>query len=756
MRRLIRERTWIVACTSMLLLIALIGGTVQLAATPVASRAASRGAVSSSSQTSTTLPEFKLPYSQGVTVYWTGGPHGYNEGGNLSGTYNAGDGSGIDFANGTNFDVLAMAAGTVVDSGCNLKQAFGCQIAVQHDVGGSVLIYAHLLEGSLNFRKGQHVSQGSMLAKAGATGTGANGVTHLHLELRDGAISSNGKWLCTRECLPGGLGGNPLGWDGRRFVDGYYIVGYCVQLADPCTGPSSFYNYDGSAVKSSIQKPVNSFPYHDYIDSVNYVNRTAIVSVDPDFQCSGSDPTNCEVNVPGAATQFAGHGLFSSPALLPSTSGVRAASSNTSAGQLVSSNLAIPPTTPTWYRQFASAPDTSMNSVKPTRDGGYIVVGNKVVSGISEAWVWKFDQLGNLIWEKSYSGSANYLLYSVVTTDDGGYIAVGYSSNSDGSNPDGWIIKLDSFGNLVWQNTYGSGNFDYLGSLAMTSDGGFVVAGNTLPYGGPYNGWVLKFDGSGNILWQKRYSSFRDDTLASIFPTSDGGFIGAGTAYMPSTNEFDMRVLKLDSSGNIMWEKTYGTTTRNEYAYSVVEVSGGNFVVVGQGVGLGNNISLFLKLDSLGNIVWQRIYSGKGHFEAFAVTRTSGGGVVVAGDSDDFGPTYYNAWLVKLDDAGNIVWDRTYSTNGSITERLSFVTETTDGGLIGVGGFDIPTIMKVDSNGNMSRSCNIIGKGAGSLSQASVTVRDDTLVVEDTTVAPVSSAVTVGSSTSTASAQCGP
>ena len=246
------------------------------------------------------LPDFRLPYSEDAGVYWTGGPHAYGLADQTS-TFDTGEGSGLDFASGSNpnFEVLAMADGEVIDVSRG-NPGFGYQVAIQHDVGDAVLIYAHLLEGSITVSKTNpptHVSQGTILGKAGKSG-GQKDV-HLHIELRYGT-KVNGQWLCYRRCLPGNLGGNPWGWeDGLPLVDGYNIFGYLADGEGLRT-----YNYDGSAVKGTLVVR-NDFPYRDQPGNIQ---RSAIARIHSSFQCSSNE--DCEINNLGSPTQFAGHGTF--------------------------------------------------------------------------------------------------------------------------------------------------------------------------------------------------------------------------------------------------------------------------------------------------------------------------------------------------------------------------------------------------------------------------------------------------------------
>ena len=139
----------------------------------------------------------------------------------------SGLGSGLDFANDNNFEVLAMADGIVEEADCyNFAYLNGCHIAIRH-TGGSVLVYSHLVKSSMEFKKGDVVKQGNRIAKAGNTGGPTGAPIHLHIELKDGILTRNTQPQSA--CLPNGLGGNPMGWDDLvPLVDGWYIGGYLV------------------------------------------------------------------------------------------------------------------------------------------------------------------------------------------------------------------------------------------------------------------------------------------------------------------------------------------------------------------------------------------------------------------------------------------------------------------------------------------------------------------------------------------------
>lgn len=257
------------------------------------------------------FPDFKWPYDQSLGVQWSGGPHSWSTGRQLTATINNTRGSGLDFAyGGKTFDVLAMASGTVIKNKCG--SGLGCIVAVRHDIGQSIMIYGHLQPNSNEtapdnqISEGTWISQGTTIGKAGKSGADA---IHLHIEFRDGTSS------CTADVDCGDVGqwsGNPISWDGRVFVDGYYVAGYCVQEGYNGDCTSQIYNYDGSAIQGSPHKAFGNFPFLD-----GGQTKITIASVHPSFTCAST--TNCEINAADKSTLFAGKGEFSGGAYLPST-----------------------------------------------------------------------------------------------------------------------------------------------------------------------------------------------------------------------------------------------------------------------------------------------------------------------------------------------------------------------------------------------------------------------------------------------------
>ncbi len=155
-----------------------------------------------------------------------------------------------------------------------------------------------------------------------------------------------------------------------------------------------------------------------------------------------------------------------------------------------------------------------------------------------------------------------------------------------------------------WAETYGGTGIDWAYSIQQTSDGGYVVAGSTSSFGDTYGDvWILKLDSNGDIEWQKTYGGDDWDLANSIRQTSDGGYVVAGRTLSFGAGYRDVWILKLDSNGDIEWQKTYGGDN-GETISSIQQTSDGGYVVAGVTGSFGAGLSDFwiLKLDSNGNI----------------------------------------------------------------------------------------------------------------------------------------------------------
>ena len=326
-------------------------------------------------------------------------------------------------------------------------------------------------------------------------------------------------------------------------------------------------------------------------------------------------------------------------------------------------------------------------------------------------------QAPTIEWQKCLGGSNDDWAYSIQQTSDSGFIVAGYTESSNGDvsgnhgDYDYWVVKLNSSGDILWQKCLGGTNVDQAFSIQQTSDGGFIVAGGTFSNDGDVSGnhgnsdyWVVKLNSSGTIEWQKCLGGTDGDYANSIQQTSDGGFIVAGQTY---SNDGDVSgnhggsdawVVKLNSSGTILWQKCLGGTVYGAIAYSIQQTSDGGFIVAGETRSYNGDVSgnhggidyWVVKLDSLGDIEWQKCLGGTNNDYARSIKQTSDGGFIVAGftmsnDGDVSGNHGWNdAWVVKLNSSGDIEWQK--CLGGTDYDDAKSIQQTSDGGFI-VAGF---------------------------------------------------------------------
>jgi hypothetical protein len=209
-----------------------------------------------------------------------------------------------------------------------------------------------------------------------------------------------------------------------------------------------------------------------------------------------------------------------------------------------------------WQRTFGGANDDEANSVRQTSDGGYIVAGSTSSFGLGnkDAWILKLDGTGIPQWQKTYGGSLSDEATSVRQAADGGYIVAGSTSSFGSGFSYAWVLKLNGNGVPEWQKQYGHGDGDVANSIQQTSDGGFIVAGYSYLFVLPqrlYDAWVFKVDENGIFLWGKGFGGSDNDYANSIQETSDGGYVVAGETDSFGAGSSNLWVLKIDSSGNI-------------------------------------------------------------------------------------------------------------------------------------------------------------------------------------------------------------
>lgn len=342
----------------------------------------------------------------------------------------------------------------------------------------------------------------------------------------------------------------------------------------------------------------------------------------------------------------------------------------------------------------------------------------------------------NILWENSYGGKHAEFLYDAIPTPDYGFLLAGSSiSNKNGNKADAnkgdldyWVWKMDEKGTPEWQKSFGGNGVDVLQSVKLANDGGFILAGTSSSSisgdkkeacKGQEDFWIIKLDAKGNEIWQRTIGGSGQEKLLSIAQTKDGGYILGGTSSSntaepdekgvidkygkseDSRGSLDYWVVKLDTKGEIKWQKTLGGQYVDELK-SIEQTNDKGYILGGYSnspisgdktqENFGLNDYWIVKLDEDGNELWQHTLGGDQDDTLFALTQTNDGGYIAGGNSNS-GATNSKSksnkkgtdfWVLKLGKSGAIEWQETY--NHGEKDVLTSIVENTDGTFL-IGGY---------------------------------------------------------------------
>jgi len=286
---------------------------------------------------------------------------------------------------------------------------------------------------------------------------------------------------------------------------------------------------------------------------------------------------------------------------------------------------------------------------------------------------------GQTTFQKTYGGARNDFGLSVQQTTDGGYILFGQTSSFGSGAQDMYLVKTDDQGNKQWSQTYGRTNWEFGISAQQTTDGGYILCG---AYSGLGNDSLalIKTDPTGNVIWNKRYRGTVDRNVGQfVQQTSDGGFIAVGFTGQSFIEHIYM--IKTDIDGNEQWSKTHFSTGRAK-AVGVRQTSDGGYAMIGQtnSTGFGGKDMYLVKTNSTGDTIWTKTYGTSKDEIGRSLFITSDNGFILLGYEDSVGG---NLFLVKTDEFGNEQWINYYGGTG--WDIGHSVQQTLDGGYILAG-----------------------------------------------------------------------
>jgi len=241
--------------------------------------------------------------------------------------------------------------------------------------------------------------------------------------------------------------------------------------------------------------------------------------------------------------------------------------------------------------------------------------------------------------QKTYGASNAEYGFSVEQTADGGYIIAGETNSSGAGSTDIYLVRTDASGDTLWVRTYGGTGAEYGYEVHETNDNGFIITGRTTSFGaGAADVFLIKTNSSGDIVWSKTYGGVLDDFGYSVQQTTDNGYIVTGFTQNFGVGGTDLYLIKTDVNGDTLWTRTFRGTS-DDYGRSVKQTNDGGYIIAGytNSFGAGGNDMYLLKTDGNGDSLWTKAFGGTGADYAYSIVQTTDLGYAVVGSTNSFG-----------------------------------------------------------------------------------------------------------------------
>ncbi len=356
--------------------------------------------------------------------------------------------------------------------------------------------------------------------------------------------------------------------------------------------------------------------------------------------------------------------------------------------------------------------------VQQTLDGGYIIAGStsSFGDGSTDVLLIKTDSLGNAQFMKTYGGSNIDRGYAVLQLKDSGYAVAGYTNSFGNGGYDGYLIRTDKNGDVLWTKTYGGADWDFIYSIKQTPDSGFVMAGNTYSYGyGGSEGWIVKVDSNGVLLWQQTFLTNDDDFLNSVDIGFHNTYIVTGYEMNGVTDSSNIIAASVSSAGDSLWYYSYEDIL-NIQARVVHSISDSTYLIGGCiFVDSVQTNAFLMKIDTIGHQVWfnNSVVNKTGFNDLFDFVELPNNNLVLAATNSQFGAGGIDIYQDFTDRNGN--WISAPTHGGAGTDIGYSIGRTSDNGFIIAGetnswppGLEAVYLVKTDSGGITTPNDSII------------------------------------------------
>lgn len=366
----------------------------------------------------------------------------------------------------------------------------------------------------------------------------------------------------------------------------------------------------------------------------------------------------------------------------------------------------------TWEAAQGTAGFDVAYSAQESSDGGTISTGytNTGTEKAQDVYLVKTDAAGGLLWARTFGGIDDDVGWSLQQTADGGIIIAGVTTGGQGTS--GYIIKTDNSGVIVWERSLADRLANRIYSVRQTADGGYILAGSIDSFSpgagvvgyGMEDMYLVRLDGAGSVLWEKRFGGPGTDVGWSVKETGDGGFVLAGVtdSFGFSEKREQVYLVRSDANGTLLWHNNYGDGL-SQYGYDVEIAPSGDLVVTGYAATLDRgNVYYLARVSATGTLIWEKNFgSTDSLYHRNDLVIAADGGYLVAGNDG------FNAYLFRLDSAGSETWSRTFNWSQYLTIcTAASLSRSSDGGYL-IAGSTWPTsgkdflLIKTDADGTV-------------------------------------------------------
>ena len=302
------------------------------------------------------------------------------------------------------------------------------------------------------------------------------------------------------------------------------------------------------------------------------------------------------------------------------------------------------------------------------------------------------------LWTRTYGGVDDDMGYSVQQTSDGGFIIAGETYSFGAGHYDVYLIRTNSSGDTLWTKTYGGEYWDCGKDVQQTNDSGFIIAGKTESFGaGLKDVYLIRTKSNGDTLWTKTYGGDSSDWGNSIQYLEDSGFVIVGVTQSFSENPCDIYLLRTELNGDTIWTKTYGGSGPDAFyrGNCVIQTNDGRYTVIGDSPkgGAGNSRIYLARITQWGDLLWDKDYGPSNSTGiGYSIQQTNDSGFIIAGEINTFNSNKDDACIIRTNSSAKELWTRTF---GSLADdKFYSVRQTNDSGFICTGYFWPLTVME--------------------------------------------------------------